>query len=94
MIALTAVLVGGAVAGAPRCMVGLKGKFSGDFLERILRVGEAELEAEESGLGRSSISRSWGSYVVQRRFDILLGLLYEVGDVEHDFEKAHGGSAE
>jgi hypothetical protein len=75
-------------------MVGLKGEFSGDFLERVLRIGKAELMAEKSGLGRSAIGGSWGSYVVQRRFDVLLGLLYEVGDIEHDFEKAHGGTAE
>jgi len=49
VVALTALLFRGDVAGAPRGMVGLKGKLGGDLLKRVLRVGQPELVAEESG---------------------------------------------
>jgi hypothetical protein len=49
VVALAALLLRCDVAGAPRGMVGLKRELSGDLLEGILRVGEPELVAEESG---------------------------------------------
>lgn len=49
VVALAALLLRCDVAGAPRGMVGLKRELSGNLLEGILRVGEPELVAEESG---------------------------------------------
>ena len=36
-------------------MVGLESELGGDLLERILRVGQPKLVAEESRLGRSAV---------------------------------------
>lgn len=88
VVALAALLLRGGVAGAPRGMVGLECKLGGDLLEGILRVGESELVAEESGFGGSAVCRRGSGYGVERRFDVLLGLLHQIRDVEHGFGPA------
>ena len=84
MVSLTAFLLGGCVGRAPRRVVGRKGEFCGDLLERILRVGQAKLVAEEVRFGRTSVGGGCRpSGYVQRGLDELLGFLNQVRDVEH-----------
>ena len=85
VVALAAVLVGCAIARGPRGMVGLQCKFGGDLLQRILGVWEAELVAEKGGFRGSAIGVDWGSDVIERGLDVLLGFLHQAGDVEHGF---------
>lgn len=90
VVALAAVLLRCDVAGAPRGMVGLKRELGGDLLERVLGIGEAELMAEEGGLRGATVGRGRCSYRAEGWFNVLLGLLDEVGDVEHGFGPAKG----
>lgn len=90
VIALAALFLRGDVAGAPRRMVGLKRELCGDLLEGVLGVGEAELEAKQCRFRRPAVGRGGGSYGVERRFDVLLGLLHQIRDVEHGFGPAKG----
>lgn len=82
VVALAAVLVGGDVAG-PGGMVGLQRELGGDFLEGVLRVGKAELVAEEGGFGGPAIRGRGRGDVVERGLNVLLRLLDQVGEVEH-----------
>lgn len=90
MIALAAVLVGCDVAVTPRGVVGLECKLGGDLLEGILRVGKSELVAKKGGFGGPSVCRCGSSDGVERGFNVLLGLLHQVRDVEHGFGPAAG----
>jgi len=76
-VALRAILLGSIVGGARR-VVGCESQLRGDLLEGALRVGQAELVAEELGFGESSVGRG-GTGKVQRRIDQLLCLLPKMG---------------
>lgn len=84
VVALTAILVRGGIARTPRGVVGRKREFCGDLLERVLRVRQAELVAEEIRLGGTAVGggRRPSGYV-ERGFDELLRFLYQIRDVEH-----------
>jgi hypothetical protein len=89
VVALAAVLLRGCdIAGAPRRVVGREGELGGDLLERVLGVGQSELVAEEGRFRRPAVRRRGGRNVVQRGFDVRLGLLHQTRDVEHGFGPA------
>ena len=72
-----------ASAGAPRGRVGLESKLRGDLLERVLRVGQPELIAEEGRFGRTAVARSRSGHVAEGGLDQLLGPLHQIANIEH-----------
>jgi hypothetical protein len=93
VIALAALLLRGCdVAGSPRGMVGGERELGGDFLQRVLRVGKAELVAEEGRFRGPAVRGRGGSDVVQRRLDVLLRLLHQIRDGKHGCRPVKGGT--
>lgn len=71
-------------------MVGLECKLGCDLLEGILGIRKSKLVAEECGFGGSSVRGRGRGDGVERGFNVLLGLLHQVRDVEHGFGPAAG----
>jgi hypothetical protein len=83
VVALSALPFFRAFAGAPRGRVGLESKLRGDLLERVLRVGQPELIAEEGRFGRSAVVRRRSGDVAEGGLDQLLGPLHQIANIEH-----------